>query len=343
MSRPMHRSPARVAESAWRRWFLDRTADFWLGELRATWSLSERRARVVAVRCETADAKTFELATPRSWPGHRAGQYVPVEVEIDGVRVRRNYSISSGASDPGRQRIAITVKHVAGGRVSSWMHAHLTEGKVLRIGMPAGDFVVGAPPTRLLLVGAGSGITPIAAIVKDLVARGEVRDVVVIEAARTDADAIFATELAQLADATVGLRVISHRGPLDLAALQSLVANREVYVCGPTPVMDLVTQLAPRARVERFAAPRPASSQRARVHLAIAKRSVDIAGGTLLEALERAGERPAYGCRMGICNTCRCHKTSGTVEDVLTGALSSEPQEIRLCTSIARSDLELAL
>jgi stearoyl-CoA 9-desaturase NADPH oxidoreductase len=343
MSRPMHRSPARFAQSAWRRWFLDRTADFWLGELRATWSLSEQRARVVAIRDETDDTKTFEITTPRSWPGHRAGQYVPIEVEIDGVRVRRCYSISSGASEPGRQRIAITVKRVPGGRVSTWMHACLAAGDVVRLGVPAGDFTVEAPPARLLLVGAGSGVTPIAAIARDLVARGEVRDVVVIEAARTDADAIFAIELAELSYATVGLRVISHRGPLTADVLRPHVANREVYVCGPSPVMDLVTELAPRAHVERFATPRPATSQRARIHLALADRTVDITGGTLLEALERAGERPAYGCRMGICNTCRCQKTSGTVEDALTGALSSEPQEIRLCTSIARSDLELAL
>lgn len=329
--------------TASRRWFLDRSADFWLGELRATWSLTERRARVVAVRRETADTKTFELTTPRSWPGHRAGQYVPIEVEIDGVRLRRCYSISSGASEPGRQRIAITVKRVPDGRVSTWLHANVETGDVVRLGLPAGDFVVGAPPRKLLLIGAGSGITPIAAIVRDLVAREEIRDVVVIEAARSDADAIFATSLAQLADATVGLRVVSHRGPLTADVIRPHVADREVYVCGPAPVMDLVTHLAPRARLERFATPRPAVSHRARVHLTVANRSVDIAGGTLLEALEGAGERPTYGCRMGICNTCRCHKTSGTVEDALTGAVSSEPQEIRLCTSIARSDVELAL
>jgi ferredoxin len=72
---------------------------------------------------------------------------------------------------------------------------------------------------------------------------------------------------------------------------------------------------------------------------------VTVAGtAPLLGELERAGERPPHGCRMGICNSCRCHKTSGTVEDLVTGAVSSEPdQEIRLCVSIARSDLELAL
>jgi ferredoxin-NADP reductase len=160
----MHRSrPTALARSAWRRWFLDRKAEFWLGQLRATWSLSELRARVVGVRAETATTKTFTLTTPRAWPGHVAGQYVPVEVEIEGVRVRRCYSISSGGSQPGRQTIEITVKWVPGGRVSSWMHEHLAVGAVVRLGAPAGDFTVGAP-TKLLLVGAGSGITPIAAI-----------------------------------------------------------------------------------------------------------------------------------------------------------------------------------
>lgn len=371
MSRPLHRTrPADLARSAWRRWFLDRKAEFWLGQLRATWSLSELRARVVAVRSETADTKTFTLTTPRTWPGHVAGQYVPVEIEIAGVRHRRCYSISSGGSAPGRQRIEITVKRVPGGRVSTWMHAHLAAGAVVRLGAPAGDFTVSAN-AKLLLVGAGSGITPIAAIVRDLVARDLAADVIVIEAARSDADAIFARELAALAtlraiaqpaaavttsrsapDPALSLQVVAHRGPLDAAALRTYapdLAEREVCVCGPAPVMDLVEQLAgTRVHREQFAPAAAirsaAAATRARVHLAVANRTVDIAGGTLLEALERAGERPVHGCRMGICNTCRCTKRSGTVEDLVTGTISSEPdQDIRLCVSAAHSDLELSL
>ncbi len=350
MSRPMHRTrPAALARSAWRRWFLDRKAEFWLGELRATWSLGELRARVADVREETAETKTFTLVTPRAWPGHVAGQYVPVELEIDGVRVRRCYSISSGGSAPGRCEIEITVKRVPAGRVSTWMHEHLLVGAVVRLGAPAGDFTV-TTSARLLLIGAGSGITPIAAIVKDLATRGATHDVVVIEAARSDADAIFADELA--ARDGLGLRVISHRGPLDAAMIRGYVpdfATREVYVCGPAPVMDFVEQLVGQGvHVERFApaapARRPAAATRARVHLALANRTIEVAPGTLLEGLERAGERPAHGCRMGICNTCRCTKRSGTVEDLVTGAISSEPdQEIRLCVSAAHSDLELSL
>src|SRR5512135_1400356 len=88
----------RLAETAWQRWFLDRHTEFWLGELGLTWSATELRARVVEIIDETADTRTFVLAPGRRWPGHRAGQFVPIEVEIDGVRVRRCYSISSGAS-----------------------------------------------------------------------------------------------------------------------------------------------------------------------------------------------------------------------------------------------------
>jgi hypothetical protein len=107
MSAPFFHAPA-VARTAWHRWFLDRKAEFWLGELRASWSLRELRGRVVEIATETADTKTFTIAVPRAWPGHRAGQYVPIELEIAGVRVRRCYSISSGGSPRGAGRIAIS-------------------------------------------------------------------------------------------------------------------------------------------------------------------------------------------------------------------------------------------
>jgi stearoyl-CoA 9-desaturase NADPH oxidoreductase len=350
MSGPFFRAPA-VARAAWHRWFLDRKAEFWLGELRPSWSLRELRGRVVEVVAETADAKTFSIAVPRAWPGHRAGQYVPIEVEIDGVRVRRCYSISSGSSARGAGRIAITVKRVPGGRVSRWLHGHLAPGAIVRLGTPTGDFVVADPTRPLLLVAAGSGITPIMAIVRDL-SKGARCDAVVVHAARSDADAIFGRELAALADITRGLRTIAHRGRLDatsLAAYAPDAATRETFACGPSGFMALVTDVVgPHVRVEHFTPPsivRPAPVDARVARLAHCGRSVALDGnGTLLEQLERAGERPNYGCRMGICNTCRCTKTSGAVLDLVTGVISSAPdQEIRLCVSVPRSDLELEL
>jgi ferredoxin-NADP reductase len=379
----LHDAGGRLAVAAWRRWFLDRHAEFWLGELGglarrsglgalgglgSTWSTTDRRARIVEVIDETPETRTLVLAPGRRWPGHRAGQYVPVELEIDGVRVRRCYSISSGSSPPGARRIAITVRRVAGGRASPVLY-QLRPGAVVGLGLPAGDFVVAAePPPRLLLVGGGSGITPIMAIVRDLAERAaggaNVPDVVVVHGARSRRDAIFGHELASLATRFGWLTLHARHdddgaGRLDAAGLRALVpdlADREIFVCGPPGLMDVVTGAASDASVlhrvhhERFVAAAPPaiggeSPAAVTVVLAHTGARVIAAGpGPLLAQLERAGQRPPHGCRMGICQSCRCRKLHGTVEDGLTGAVSSEPdQEIRLCVSIARSDLALAL
>jgi ferredoxin-NADP reductase len=296
--------------------------------------------------------------------------------------MRRCYSISSGASAPGLQRIAITIKRVPGGRVSTWFHERVEAGDVIDIGAPAGEFVVDETPDemvmdvprRLLFVAGGSGITPVMAILRDLERNNRLHDVVVIHAARTDEDAIFGRELAGMAGVRqiahrddhrdeIARRLIAHRdahdGFLDAASLARHVpdlATREVYVCGPPPLIDLVTAVATAAGApvhhERFVAPSPRSpapaindNTAAPVAIRLRGRSLAVAGtAPLLAELERAGERPAHGCRIGICNTCRCRKVSGTVEDLRTGAVSSAPDEdIRLCVSRARSDLELAL
>ncbi|MEO7734871.1 MAG: ferredoxin reductase [Kofleriaceae bacterium] len=368
----IHDAGTRIAATAWRRWFLDRHTEFWLRELGTRWSLVERRARVVDLIDETPDTRTLVLAPGRGWPGHRAGQYVPIELEVDGVRMRRCYSISSGGSAPGARRIAITVRRVVGGKVSTALH-QLRRGALVTLGVPAGEFVLepGSPASaKLLLVAGGSGVTPIVAMLRDLAAGDAAPDVVVIHGSRGADDAIFADELASLATRLPWLRVLSRRddqaGRLDRAALAGLVpdlADREIYVCGPAGLMDVVTAAAGDANAghrvhhERFVAAPIAGAAKAAAEAMIeatAEATIELrrAGtqvvargpGSLLAQLERAGQQPAYGCRMGICNTCRCRKRTGTVEDLLTGAVSSEPdQDIRLCVSIARSDLALDL
>jgi ferredoxin-NADP reductase len=373
----------RIAATACRRWFLDRHAEFWLRELGSSWSLTQTRARVVDAIDETEDTRTLVLALGRRWPGHRAGQYVPIELEVDGVRMRRCYSISSGSARPGARRIAITVRRVADGRVSSALH-RLRPGTIVGIGRPAGDFVLESSPgvpgvsPKLLLIGGGSGITPIMAMVRDLAAqaRGGTRpagsgDVVVIHGSRGRHDAIFGDELASLATRFPWLRLHARRddevtagGRLDAEGLRALVpdlADREIFVCGPPGLMEIVTRAADgagalhRVHQERFvvpalgAAPTGAAGDdtAGSVNVALVRTGIQVVAagpGPLLAQLERAGQHPPYGCRMGICHTCRCRKLRGVVEDGSTGVVSSEPdQEIRLCVSIARSDLELEL
>ncbi len=247
------------------------------------------------------------------------------------------------------------MKRVVGGRVSTWLHEHLTPGHVIGLGRPQGDFVAPTSASPLLLVAGGSGITPVIAILRDLENRDAVHDVVVVHSAREDADAIFGRDLAVMALQHPGLRLVAHRtatvGRLDAATLESLVpdlATREVYVCGPSGLRGLVRSIAgDRVHSEAFTAPIVCAPQPdlAVRTVQLRDRRLTLAGtGTLLEQLERAGEQPAHGCRIGVCHTCRCTKQRGTVLDLTTGRISSEPdEEIRLCVSIAHSDLELAL
>jgi ferredoxin-NADP reductase len=342
---------------------MDRHASFWLRELDPIRSLDEIRAEVIEIIEETADVKTFVLRPNARWQHDRAGQFTAVEVEIDGVRTRRCYTISSS---PGASRPTITVKRTIGGRVSNWLHDHARPGDVLALSPASGDFVLPEPPPqKLLLVSGGSGITPVMSMLRDLDRRDAVGDVVFVHYARSSRDVIFAEELREIAARHPRLRVHIR---LDDAASPGLFSEDEVrrlvpdfterdtFLCGPPGLMERVEQLwkshgiADRLRRERFVSAIVASANveggiRSQITLVRSGRRIEAESSRmLLDELERAGERPASGCRMGICRTCRCRKRSGMVENSLTGEVSSEPDEdIQLCISRPRSDVTLEL
>ena len=304
-----------------RRLTLDRQLDFWRREL-----APPPRARIVSAQAETHDLSTFALEPLGPWPGHRAGQFVTIGVEVDGVRFQRCYSLSSA---PGAAP-TITVKRV--GKVSSWLHANV--GAVVELGTPQGKFVVPATARKLLLVTGGSGITPAMAILRD---RRPGDDVVFIHAARTKRDVPFVDEL-RTANAILFIDDVT--GRLDRERLRVAVPDlheRITMLCGPAPMMDALLpeweDMPERLVLERFTPSRSTGTRK------VARTSL-----TLLEALEQAGERPASGCRMGICNTCVCRKQSGVVENVITGMRSHDGEEdIHLCVSRAVTDVEIGL
>jgi ferredoxin-NADP reductase len=203
-------------------------------------------------------------------------------------------------------------------------------------------------------------------MLRDLDGRSTMGDVVFVQCARSAADVVFGRELLAIAERHPRLKVVIRRddantaGQLDLAALREIVPDfdeRETFLCGPPGMMSVVGTIydavgsAHRLRIERFVAAKRvegANDTRAEgsvtLRLSRTGRTVGVGPGTVLEQLERAGERPAFGCRMGICQTCRCRKRSGAVMDLNTGRVSNEPDEdIRLCVSVAQSDLDLAL
>jgi len=327
-----------------------------LAQLHPTWSLGRIKARVMRVVVETPDTKTFVLEPNRNWRGFRAGQHVGVEVEIAGVRYQRRYSLSSAPS--AAPVIAITVKHQPGGKVSAWMHDHLHVGSALTLEPAAGSFTLPSPlPARILMLSAGSGITPVMSMLRALIASAAPLDVDFVHVVRRPENAVFAPELAHLAATVSGLRVHHYYsasgGRLDVPALTRLVPDCDecaVLLCGPTSFMTAFRpHFAGRLSEESFGAPivapDAASATAVEILCTRSERAFTASGDTpLLIAAERAGLRPRYGCRMGICHTCSCVKRSGTVENVLTRKLSSEPNErIQLCVSHARTDCTLDL
>jgi ferredoxin-NADP reductase len=305
-----------------------------LAQAHPTWSLRRIKARVVEIREETPDVRSFVLRPNRWWPGFGAGQHVTVALEIRGARYHRTYSLSS----------------------------QLAVGDVLVLSPPAGEFTLPpVPPRKLLMLSAGSGITPVMSMLRDLHHRAPDRDVVFVHVCRTPTDAIFADELRTLAASMRDLRLVTHvtaeRGRLDADGIATLVpdyAERSTWLCGPASFMEMVQArwdaegLADRLACERFGG--PVAHQRAagvpvRVRATRSNHTFTTTGGRpLLVEAEAAGLAPKYGCRIGICRTCRCRMTSGTIENLRTGKLTSElGQVIQLCISAARSDLELEL
>ena len=114
------------------------------------------RARVVDVHPETQDAATVTLQPGLGWAGHVPGQFIRIGVDVDGVRLWRAYSVTSGPRDDGR--ITITVKSLSGGLVSSHLHESLRAGQIVHLEQASGEFVWtgGVEPT--LYVTGGSGM-----------------------------------------------------------------------------------------------------------------------------------------------------------------------------------------
>lgn len=351
---------ARLLRSRWLHPLND--AHAWeqlLTALNPMWSRRDYPARVLEVVDETADTRSYWLQPVRRWPGHRAGQHVVVEALIEGRRVHRSFSLSAPPRADGRLRI--TVKSDRGARMGAWLR-RLQPGDVLRLSAPQGDFCAPAQAAPRLLLSAGSGITPLMAVAEELHARGDDTPVVFVHSARRAEDLIFGARLRELAANWAGFDLRLHfteqTGRLDgagLAALVQEVGYCEAMVCGPRPLADAVHRVyreagvAGRVRSESYRGrvlPSATGESLAHaVHCDVTEQVFTAPSDhSLLEAAEAAGLRPAHGCRIGICRSCQCTKRSGSVQNLRTGLVSSEPDElIQLCISAARSPVELAL
>lgn len=325
------------------------------GVLDPAWSFTETRARVLRVVDEAPGVRSLWLRPNRRFAGFRPGQHVLLELEIDGARQARCFSFSHAPRPDGLVRL--TIKAKPNGPVSAAAH-RLQPGQVLRLGRAQGDFRPGRDDVPLLMLSAGSGITPMMALLQDLAGHAPQRAVVLLHSARTPDDVIFAAELCALAARFPGLRVQFHHsaenGRLDAARIAAAVPDwreRETLLCGPDGFMAAVETmfdgagLRERLQSESFgrrATPVDPQATEHAIAYGAAPHFLARADQTLLDAAEAAGLQPKFGCRRGICRTCQCRKRSGTVTNLLTGQASGPGEEwIQLCISTPNSAVEL--
>jgi len=337
--------------------------DFWLQKVHPVVSLRECRAQVRDIDETCAGVKTVTLRPNRRWKGFVAGQHVHVTLDVDGVRLRRTWTISSSAD---ARDITLTIGRIPNGRATSWVHEHLQVGDIVQLSEAQGTFTLPSTGAPVVFLAGGAGITPALSMLRTMRDRNDMRAFELVHFVRDSAHAICRLELEGIQDALPNVRVHiieTHDGDpikeqrVSAELLTSLNLGRgpdlsEWMLCGPSGFMDacqtIIEQIRPEitARFERFTPPSMEhAGQGGTIHLAREGAALhNAATDNLLTAIEATGRNPKHGCRAGICFQCTCTKTSGVVLDLRTGKLLDEDGEkIQLCVSQAVGEVTLDL
>jgi stearoyl-CoA 9-desaturase NADPH oxidoreductase len=321
------------------------------------WSARELRGRILEVRRETSDSATLVIKPGWGFSfDYQPGQYLGIGLLVDGRWRWRSYSLTSSPCR-GARTVTITVKAMPEGFLSAHLVDGVQAGTIVRLAAPQGNFVLPDPaPPAMLFVTAGSGITPVMSMLRTLVRRDQITDVIHLHSAPTAADVMFGGELEQLAHDHSGyrprLRATRDQGRLDLSCLDTEVPDwrdRQTWVCGPEAMLNAAERawsaagIADHLHLERFAVSRaaPAGEGGTVTFAKSGKSTTADAATSLMDAGERMGVQMPFGCRMGICQSCVVSLVEGHVRDLRTGVDREPGTRVQTCISAASGDCTL--
>jgi ring-1,2-phenylacetyl-CoA epoxidase subunit PaaE len=342
--------------------------------------------RIVRIVPETSDANSYFLESVDGQAIlHRAGQFLTLILTHrdrsagaggpNGHEVRRSYSISSMPGEP----LRLTIKRLENGEISRYLLATLRVGDVLTCLHPAGRFTLDDTQTGdLVLLGAGSGITPLFSILKQVLLTEASRRITLLYSNPNERSIIFRDELdnlqRQFPDRFHLLYLLSNpsddwhglRGRLNNVMLERLLPDLVgasdwqtlcLYVCGPSDYMRMAqfTLVFSGFRLDQikrenfvveqvFLAPPPALAQDRTVLLRFRGREIEIqvpAYKSILQAALDEGLALPYSCRGGRCSTCAAHCTSGNVHMTINDVLTERDLWegwVLTCTGYPESD-----
>lgn len=321
------------------------------------WSARELRGRILQVRRETHDSATLVIKPGWGFSfDYEPGQYMGIGLLVDGRWRWRSYSLTSSPVKRDRT-VTITVKAMPEGFLSAHLVGGVKQGTIVRLAAPQGNFVLPDPaPPAVLFITGGSGITPVMSMLRTLVRRDQITDVIHLHSAPTADDVMFSAELAQLARDHPGyrlqVRTTRSQGRLDLSRLDTEVPDwrdRQTWACGPEAMLNAAERawtaagVGDRLHLERFAVSRAApAGVGGTVTFAKSGKSADADAATsLMDAGERAGVQMPFGCRMGICQSCVVGLVEGHVRDLRTGVEHEPGTRVQTCISAASGDCTL--
>ncbi len=320
------------------------------------------------IRRETLDSVRIALAVPEELQSEYEflpGQHLPFEIELDGKKLRRTYSICSGLGEP----LEIGVRVQPGGKFSEYAAEHLSVGDSIDAMPPSGQFHVDldeANAKDYVGFAAGSGITPILSMIKSILATEPKSRFILFYGNRKQATTMFIEDLYALKNQYLERLQLNFvfsqeeqefepmAGRLDADKVRELYKHfgaglraTDCFVCGPdTMIRDVQSALVDlgmdeaHVHTERFGVPRktgktaPQAVAKTAEHAEITvimdghKKSFDMKRGdaNIVDAAAAHGIDLPYSCKGGVCATCRCHVRAGEVS--MASNYGLEPWEV---------------
>ncbi|WOC11575.1 ferredoxin--NADP reductase [Gordonia sp. MP11Mi] len=316
---------------------------------------------VAEVIDETADARSIVFDIPGShadkFVDYLPGQFLTLRIPSDQTgSVARCYSLSSAVKHDSLPKV--TVKRTPDGYGSNWICDNLAAGVQIEALPPSGVFTPSNIHAPMLLIAAGSGVTPVMSILKTAIADGT-GPVTFFYANRSENDVIFAAELRDLQDRYPGRLTVIHwietvQGLPTEKKLATIFApmarTHSAYICGPGPFMDAVHAGLDKAKfdhhnvyteiynslagdpfedVELGEVSEEEAAAAAQVEVELDGETHEMSwprSRTLVDIMLSAGLDAPYSCKEGECGSCACTLLEGTVDMEVTGAL--DPDDI---------------
>lgn len=292
----------------------------------------------------------FKNLDSKKMPFFRAGQYVSIILEINGVTISRPYSISSSPYDASRKgEIAVTVKIVKNGFVSNWMHKNLKVGSKLIISQPEGEFYYDniRDPKNIVAISGGSGITPFLSMARAIIEGSEDFNLIILNGNRKRKNILFHDEFIDLEKKSKGkIKVINvlseekikgyEHGFINLSIIKKYIPTNEdfsIWMCGPKQMYKFVMKEIIPLRLKRKNIRVEASNQVGKptaykeyknkghkkiytINVKFYDKTLSIkasAEDTILVSLQKAKISAQSKCLSGLCSWCRIKVNKGNV------------------------------